>query len=125
MSLLRPGALLACLAVAACGGSSLSAQDKTARCEAFADAVAVAQLTDTPAAKLAEDVANSLDPLVPKMSTPALHGPAVEIHQDLHRIAQFGKRKDTARADRQAESARRHAAELAKACGLPVERFLS
>lgn len=108
----------------ACSSGGLSPTEKTARCEAFADAVAVARLASTPGEDLAKRVAESLDDLLPRMSTPELHGPAIEVHQDLHRIEQFRRRADTARADRQAESAREHLAALARACGMPEDRFL-
>jgi len=117
-------ALLALALVAACSSGGLSAQEKTARCEAFASAVSVARLSTTPSGDLAKQVAESLDDLLPRMSTPELHAPAIEVHQDLHRIEQFQRRGDTARADRQAASAREHIAALARACGLPAERFL-
>ena len=119
MKRLVPLALLA-----ACSSGGLSAAEKSARCESFATAVAHAKLATTPAESLARDVANSLDDLLPAMSTPELHGPAIEVHQDLHRIEAFQRRGDTARADRQAESAREHLAQLASACGLPTDRFL-
>jgi len=111
--------------VTACSSSGgLSAAEKTARCEEFATAVSVAKLGTTPSEDLAKQVGESLDDLLPKMSTPELHGPAIEVHQDLHRIEAFQRRGDTARADRQAGSAREHLAELASACGLPADRFL-
>jgi hypothetical protein len=102
----------------------MSAADREARCADFAKAVAPAKLSTTPAEDLARDVANSLDALLPKMSAPDVHSPAVEVHQDLHRIEKFVRRGDTERADRSAESARAHLRELATACELPLERFL-
>jgi hypothetical protein len=110
--------------LAACSSGGLSADEKSERCNAFASAVSLARLATTPAEALARDVANSLDDLLPQMSTPELHGPAIEVHQDLHRIEAFQRRGDTARADRQAASARDHLTQLASACGLPVDRFL-
>ena len=121
----RASAVLLALLVTGCSsGGGLSAAEKTARCEEFATAVSAARLSSTPSETVAKDVAESLDDLLPRMSTPDLHGPAIEVHQDLHRIEQFQRRGDTTRADRQAASAREHLGELATACGLPVERFV-
>ena len=107
-----------------CGAESLSVADRQSRCAAFADAVAAAKLSSTPSEGIARDVANSLDGLLPRMSAPDLHGPAVELHQDLHRIEKFARRGDTERADKAAGSARDQLHKLATACELPVERFL-
>jgi hypothetical protein len=115
--------VLVALLAAGCSSGGLSAADKTARCEEFATAVSAAKLASTPSEEVARDVAATLDDLLPKMSTPELHGPAIEVHQDLHRIEAFQRRGDTARADKQAVSAREHLAELAKACDLPLSRF--
>jgi hypothetical protein len=102
----------------------MSAADREARCAEFAKAVSVAKLTTTPPEALARDVANSLDGLLPKLSAPELHSPAVEVHQDLHRIEKFARRGDTTRADTATSKAREHLQELATACDLPIERFL-
>lgn len=117
--------LPAVVLLAACSsGGGLSAAEKSARCEEFAKAVSVARLGTTPGEALAKQVGESLDDLLPRMSTPELHAPAIEVHQDLHRIEQFQRRGDAARADRQAAGAREHVTQLAEACALPVERFL-
>jgi hypothetical protein len=117
-------AVVALVAAAACGSGGMSAADRQARCAEFAKAVAPAKLSTTPPEALARDVANSLDPLLPKMSSPDLHAPAVEVHQDLHRIEKFARRGDASRADSAASSAREHLKDLASACELPVGRFL-
>ena len=117
--------VLVALLATACGSGGLSAQEKSARCEAFAEAVSAAELGSTPDEALAKQVAESLDDLLPRMSSPELHAPAIEVHQDLHRIEQFQRRGDRERADRQAQSARGHLTELASACGLPKERVFS
>ncbi len=121
----RARALLACIALAGCASSSLSAEEQANRCDDFARAVAVARLPTTPSEQVARDVANSLDSQLARMATPALHEPAVQVHQDLHRIELLRRRGDTERADRTAEKAREHLAELAEACDLPEERFLT
>ena len=126
-TLLRPGTAataVTLVAVVGCGSGGMSAGDREARGAAFATAVSAAKLATTPPEALARDVANSLDGLLPKLSAPELHSPAVEVHQDLHRIEKFARRGDTARADSAASAAREHLQELATACELPVERFL-
>jgi hypothetical protein len=110
--------------VAACSSGGLSDSDQASRCTAFADAVSGAKLSSTPTEDVAKQVAERLDELLPRMSTPELHGPAIEVHQDLHRIEQFQRRGDRERADRQAASAREHLGQLASACDLPLDRFL-
>ncbi len=110
--------------LAGCAGSSLSAADKTERCTAFATTVSAARLTTTPDEATARDTANALDSLLATMSTPALHDPAVQVHQQLHEIEKWQRKADATRADEAAKKARDQLAALAKACALPASDFL-
>lgn len=110
--------------VAGCAGSSLSAADKAARCATFAKTVSAAHLATTPDEATARDTANALDSLLPKMSTPALHEPAIQVHQQLHEVEKWRRKADAGRADAAAQKARDRLAELAKACDLPTSDFL-
>ncbi len=116
--------VLAALLLTACAGSSLSAADKTARCTAFAQKVAVATMSTTPDEKTAKSVADSLDPLLSGMSTPALHDPAVRIHTDLHAVEIAQRQGKADQADAAAARVRASITDLAKACGLPESTFL-
>lgn len=108
----------------ACAGTSLTAAQKTERCTSFAQKVAVGSLSRTPEEKTAKSVADSLDPLLSGMSTPALHDPAVRIHQDLHAVEIARRQGKTSQADEAAARVRTSIADLAKACGLPESAFL-
>lgn len=110
--------------LAGCAGSSLSAADKAERCAAFAKAVSAAHLATTPDEATARDTANSLDALLTTMSTPALHEPAVQVHQQLHEVEKWQRKNDTSRADAAAAKAREQLTSLAKACDLPASDFL-
>lgn len=116
--------VVAAALIAGCAGSSLSAADKAERCASFAKTVSAAHLAATPDEATARDTANSLDSLLPKMSTPALHEPAVQVHQQLHEIEKWQRKNDSARADAAAVKVREQLTALAKACDLPASDFL-
>ena len=95
-----------------------------ARCLDFADAVAKANLTSTPSEAVARDVANSLDSRLSRLGSPAVHDPAVKLHQDLHAVEVARRRNEPADADRAASRAREDIDRLAAACDVPSSRFL-
>ncbi|HUR13591.1 MAG TPA: hypothetical protein VM097_03755 [Mycobacteriales bacterium] len=111
------------LCAAACGGSALSPQEKTERCQDFAAAVAAGRLRTTPSEQVARDVAASLDNKLSRLGTPALHTPAVQVHQHLHRVEAAQRRGDAAAADRASADVRRAVSDLADACDLPEAAF--
>ncbi len=115
---------LVALLLTGCAGSTLSAADKTARCTAFADKVSAAGLSATPSEQTAKSVADSLDPLLSAMSTPALHDPAVRIHTDLHAVEIAQRQGKTDQADTAANRVRASISDLAKACDLPESAFV-
>lgn len=118
-------ALAPLLLLTACGGGGLTDAQKADRCGEFADKVVVADLAaGTPDEKTARDVAGTLDPLLSRLSTPAVHDPAVRVHQQLHAVELAAKRGDDGQADKAAEKAKDAVTELAGACGLPESRFL-
>jgi hypothetical protein len=117
---------LAALAVAltGCAASGLSPQEQAARCADLADAVSKAHLTSTPSEQVAQQVAVSLDNRLSRLGSPAVHDPAVQLHQQLHAIESERRRGDSARADAAAPRARDAIDRLATACDLPATRFL-
>lgn len=118
-------AALAVLTLTGCAGSSLSEADKAERCATFATTVAKADLqAGTPDEQTAKAVAEALDPQLARLSTPALHDPAVRVHQALHTVESAVRRGDTAQADEAADKARAQLEALATACGLPAADFL-
>lgn len=118
------GAAAGALLLSGCGGSSLTPAQQAERCEDFAAAVAKAGLSGTPSEQVAADVGGSLDNRLSRIGGPAVHGPAVQLHQQLHAIELAHKRHDQARADQAAERAREAIERLAAACDLPPARFL-
>ena len=120
----RLAALTAALLLTGCAGSGLSPAEQAQRCGDLADAVAKARLSTTPDEQLAREVAVSLDSRLSRLGSPAVHDPAVLLHQQLHAIEAERRRGDSARADDAARKARAAIDRLATACQLPAARFL-
>ena len=112
------------LVLAGCSAQSLSSQELKSRCLDFADAVSRAQLSTTPNEKLARDVADSLDNKLSRLGSPAVHDPAVKLHQALHAIEVAQRNDRTDQANEATARARENIDKLAKACDLPSSRFL-
>lgn len=121
---MRGRLVLAALLLTGCGASGLSPQEQAQRCADLADAVAKAHLSSTPDESTAREVADSLDNRLSRLGSPAVHDPAVQLHQDLHQIEKALRRGDRVRADEVAARARQHVAQVADACDLPASRFL-
>lgn len=117
--------LLVFVLLTGCAGASLTEAQQTERCTTFAQQVAAGSLASTPDEKIAKSVADSLDPLLSGMSTPALHDPAVRIHQDLHAVEVAQRQGKTSQADAAVARVRTSISDLAKACGLPESAFLA
>ncbi len=114
----------ALLALTACSSGTLTPAQKTERCIAFAAAVAKAGLPATPDEKTARQVGDSLDALLSRLGTPAIHDPATRVHQQLHDIESARKRGDAAAADAAAAKAVTAVGQVATACDLPLTEFV-
>lgn len=112
------------LVLAGCSANSLSADELQSRCLDFADTVSKAQLSTTPSEERARDVADRLDNQLSRLASPAVHDPAVKVHQALHAIEIAQRHDRTAEADEAAARARENIDKLAEACDVPSSRFL-
>lgn len=115
-------ALAAPLLASGCGG----AEDTAGRlrdCTALAADVARAGLSRVPSQEQAERAADAVHERLSRLS-PKVHDPAVVLHDRLHAIEDARADGDAARAAKAAAQARDAAADVAAACGLPVDRFV-
>lgn len=116
-------ALVLALLVGACSAGAPDASEQRQRCQALAETISVAALRTTPAESTAREVAHELDDRLPRLGSPAVHGPAVEVHNSLHTIEKLLGRGNKAEAAKAAGEARSAIDRLATACALPVGSF--
>ena len=111
--------------VTGCAGAGLTDAQRSERCAAFAAEVRQSGLPAIPDAATAKQVADRLDPLLSGMATPALHDPAVRIHQDLHAVDVAQRQGKADQAGTAAGRVVDAVGDLATACGLPRSAFLA